>query len=81
LDIPVDHLIPTVTLRANYIHWLQDLLNLNPDTKVHGLDIGCGASCIYPLLGAAINNKNWTFLGTDIDKESLKYAKKKHRTK
>jgi hypothetical protein len=37
------------------------------------LDVGVGASCIYPLLG----NKyfGWKFFGTDVDKKSIEYAK------
>jgi 23S rRNA A1618 N6-methylase RlmF len=33
-----------------------------------------GASCIYPLLGVSTND--WNFIATDIDKNSLEYAKK-----
>ena len=29
-----------------------------------GLDVGCGANCIYPLLGASMFG--WKFVGTDI---------------
>jgi hypothetical protein len=32
---------------------------------VRGLDVGTGASAIYPLLGARVYG--WSFLGTDID--------------
>lgn len=41
--------------------------------NICGLDIGTGASCIYPLLGCRIN-KNWSFIATDIDDVSLQYA-------
>lgn len=37
-----------------------------------GLDIGTGASCIYPLLGCA--QRPWSFIATDIDPENLKHA-------
>ena len=30
LEIPLDKLIPTVPLRLNYIHWVEDLLSLGP---------------------------------------------------
>ncbi|SOV24858.1 conserved protein, unknown function [Plasmodium sp. DRC-Itaito] len=36
------------------------------------LDIGVGANCIYPLLGN--NIYKWSFLGTDINIDSLKYS-------
>ena len=37
-----------------------------------GLDIGCGANCIYPLLGAALNG--WHFVGTDITDIAIEWA-------
>lgn len=58
-------LIPPVPGRANYIAWLADLLALSsPPGQVVGLDIGCGANLIYPLLGAA--QHGWRFVGADI---------------
>ena len=35
--------------------------------------LGSGASCIYPLLGAKLNN--WRFLATEVDDSSASYAK------
>ncbi|RLN60723.1 hypothetical protein BBP00_00005833 [Phytophthora kernoviae] len=40
---------------------------------VSGIDVGTGANCIYPLLGAAMNR--WHFIATEIDNESYTYAK------
>ena len=40
----------------------------------HVLDIGTGASCIYPLLGAKMYG--WRYSGVDIDEESLDWARK-----
>ncbi|KAF7732015.1 hypothetical protein EC973_007120 [Apophysomyces ossiformis] len=62
--------------RLNYILWLQDLMDetLPEQEEIAGIDIGVGASCIYPLLGCA-SRRNWTFLGTDIDKRSIRYAR------
>lgn len=37
-----------------------------------GLDIGCGANCIYPLLGAALNQ--WRFVGADITDVAITWA-------
>ncbi|MDA8911003.1 RlmF-related methyltransferase, partial [Crocinitomicaceae bacterium] len=37
------------------------------------LDIGLGASCIYPILGVA--EYNWKFIGSDIDPKSITSAK------
>jgi hypothetical protein len=36
--------------------------------SIHVLDIGVGASCIYPIIGAKLYG--WTFTGTDIDEAS-----------
>ena len=45
-----------------------------PGRKLHGIDIGTGASCIYPLLGAV--QRPWHFTATDIDPRSLEYARR-----
>lgn len=39
-----------------------------------GLDIGCGANCIYPLLGACLNK--WHFVGVDITDVAITWAKR-----
>mmetsp|Transcript_14658 Transcript_14658/g.34872 ORF Transcript_14658/g.34872 Transcript_14658/m.34872 type:complete len:446 (+) Transcript_14658:653-1990(+) len=73
--IPRGHLIPPVTNRLNYIHWLQDLMQLSsPPGEVHGLDVGCGANCIYPLLGASVFG--WRFVGTDIVPRTVSWAER-----
>ncbi|XP_009994796.1 PREDICTED: methyltransferase-like protein 16 [Chaetura pelagica] len=77
IDIPVERLIPTVPLRLNYIHWVEDLIgHQGADQQVlrRGIDIGTGASCIYPLLGATLNG--WYFLATEVDDMCFNYAKK-----
>ncbi len=45
-----------------------------PGGRRSGLDIGTGASCIYPLLSCA--QRPWHFVGTDIDETNLSYARK-----
>ncbi|KAL8202537.1 UNVERIFIED_CONTAM: Methyltransferase-like protein 16 [Gekko kuhli] len=78
IDIPLERLIPTVPLRLNYIHWVEDLMAMQaPAGKasvVWGIDIGTGASCIYPLLGATLNG--WHFIATEVDDVCFSYAKK-----
>ncbi|KAI7869094.1 uncharacterized protein EV154DRAFT_432044 [Mucor mucedo] len=76
IDFPLDSLCPAVPNRLNYILWLQDLIDdtLTDAKDIIGIDIGVGASCIYPLLGCA-TDLNWRFLGTDIDLRSIDYAK------
>ncbi len=42
-----------------------------------GIDVGTGASCIYPLLGAKV--AGWSFLATEIDAVSAEWAEKNAR--
>ncbi|KAL3020029.1 hypothetical protein AAZX31_05G122800 [Glycine max] len=79
--IPDGHLCPTVPNRCNYIHWLQHLLSSNiirntvsSDGKFRGFDIGTGASCIYPLLGASLHG--WSFVGSDVTDVAIEWAER-----
>ncbi|KJD36157.1 23S rRNA methyltransferase [Tamlana sedimentorum] len=72
-EFPDDNLCPPIPGRVDYIHYLNDLLIGHNITKnILVLDVGTGATCIYPLLGYA--EYNWQFVGTDIDKSSLESA-------
>ncbi|XP_054649945.1 RNA N6-adenosine-methyltransferase mettl16 [Dunckerocampus dactyliophorus] len=71
IEIPLERLIPTVPLRLNYIHWVEDLIDGQKQPR-RGIDIGTGASCIYPLLGATMNG--WYFLATEVDDICFDYA-------
>jgi len=79
-DIPKSYLCPPIPGRADYIHYLADLLatsnnGLIPESEtVQGLDIGIGANCIYPIIGNAVYG--WSFVGTDIDENALQNCKK-----
>uniref|UniRef100_A0A8C2K0L5 U6 small nuclear RNA (adenine-(43)-N(6))-methyltransferase n=1 Tax=Cyprinus carpio TaxID=7962 RepID=A0A8C2K0L5_CYPCA len=73
IEIPLERLIPTVPLRLNYIHWVEDLTGGQGNPR-RGIDISTGASCIYPLLGATMNG--WFFLATEVDDICFNYAKK-----
>lgn len=74
-DFPDDNLCPPIPGRVDYIHHLAELLKtVGIEGEVKVLDIGVGASCIYPLLGNA--EYGWKFLGTDIDKKSIDRAEK-----
>ena len=79
-DIPKNYLCPPIPGRADYIHYLADLLaNSNtgiiPEGEtVVGLDIGIGANCIYPIIGNS--TYGWSFVGTDIDENALQNCKK-----
>ncbi|AQS92829.1 23S rRNA (adenine(1618)-N(6))-methyltransferase [Polaribacter sp. BM10] len=69
-DFPDENLCPPIPGRLDYIHHLSDLLSSEENIKI--LDVGTGATCIYPILGVA--EYNWTFVGSDIDLDSLDYA-------
>ncbi|KAF9215169.1 hypothetical protein BGZ59_002131 [Podila verticillata] len=73
LDIPLDSLCPAVPNRVNYICWLEDLVGHSEKKTVSGIDVGTGASCIYPLL-ACVRNKTWQMVGTDISDDSISFA-------
>ncbi|TMM28819.1 23S rRNA (adenine(1618)-N(6))-methyltransferase RlmF [Polaribacter aestuariivivens] len=69
-DFPDENLCPPIPGRLDYIHHLADVLAEEKNIKI--LDIGTGATCIYPLLGVAAYN--WNFVATDIDLDSLDTA-------
>ena len=86
-DIPKQYLCPPIPGRADYIHYIADLIQPNgttPDlpagdangqkSKCRCLDIGVGANCIYPIIGHT--EYGWTFVGTDIDPVSIENARK-----
>lgn len=67
-DIPEGYLIPPIPGRLDYLCYLNDLALNSKKTKV--LDIGTGAGCIYPVLGASFFG--WDFVASDIDPISIK---------
>jgi 23S rRNA (adenine1618-N6)-methyltransferase len=79
-DIPKNYLCPPIPGRADYIHYLADLLaNSNngiiPEgEQIVGLDIGIGANCIYPIIGNSAYG--WSFVGTDTDEIAIQNCKK-----
>lgn len=79
-DIPQDYLCPPIPGRADYIHYIADLLastnnEIIPEGEtVQGLDIGIGANCIYPIIGNSVYE--WSFVGTDIDETAIQNCKK-----
>lgn len=78
-DIPPGYLCPPIPGRADYIHYAADLLaKLNnkqvpTGTNVNVLDIGTGANCIYPIIGAT--EYGWQFTGAEIDGKALDSAR------
>lgn len=79
-DIPSNYLCPPIPGRADYIHYLADLLAetnngvIPKGENVVGLDIGIGANCIYPIIGNSAYH--WRFVGTDIAEQALQNCKK-----
>jgi 23S rRNA (adenine1618-N6)-methyltransferase len=77
-DIPADYLCPPIPGRADYVHFLADLLAaynhgiIPRGAAIKALDIGTGANCIYPLIGHS--DYGWQFAGSDIDKIALAAA-------
>jgi 23S rRNA (adenine1618-N6)-methyltransferase len=68
-----ENLCPPIPGRVDYIHYVADLLTESKITEnITVLDVGTGATCIYPLLGVA--EYGWNFVGTDIDLDSLDSA-------
>ncbi|KAJ7599347.1 S-adenosyl-L-methionine dependent methyltransferase [Mycena floridula] len=74
--LPADRLCPPVPNRLNYVLWIQDVVQAHStDASVaHGMDIGTGASAIYPLLACKLEPL-WTLDATDIDETSLIHAR------
>ena len=79
-DIPKNYLCPPIPGRADYIHYIADLLatsnnGIIPEGDiVQGLDVGVGANCIYPIIGNSAYG--WSFVGTDIDENAIQNCKK-----
>ena len=72
-EFPDEHLCPPIPGRVDYIHHLADLIkNFKLPNPIKILDVGTGATCIYPLLG--YSKYNWNFVGTDVDVKALKNA-------
>jgi len=78
-DVPAGYLVPPIPGRADYIHYLADLLATDNQGVVPtgpgltGLDIGVGANCIYPILGH--QEYGWSFVGTDTDARAIQVAR------
>jgi len=72
-DIPKSYLCPPIPGRADYVHYLADLLGESGMTQpVHMLDIGTGANLVYPLIAAHVYG--WECVGVDIDAKALRNA-------
>ncbi len=79
-DIPPGYLCPPIPGRADYVHYLADLLadgnagTVPTGPAVRVLDVGTGANCIYPILGSRAYG--WQFVGTDTDPIAVRNAQR-----
>lgn len=77
-EMPSTNLCPPIPGRADYIHYIADLLAEGNNGKIPTgkavkiLDIGTGASMIYPIIGIA--EYGWQFIATEIDDQSIQTA-------
>jgi len=77
-QLPEGYLCPAVPGRADYIHYLADLLadsnqgQIPKGKQIVGLDIGTGANLIYPIVGS--QSYGWSFVGSELDPVSEKSA-------
>lgn len=75
-DFPDENLCPPIPGRADYIHYMADLLREHNfgtiPQKITCLDVGTGASCIYPIIG--VTEYQWDFMATDIEPKSIASA-------
>ncbi len=78
-DIPAGYLCPPIPGRVDYIHYLADLLAESNNQEiprgrhVKALDIGTGASLVYPITGQS--EYGWHFTGVDIDADAIRSAR------
>ncbi len=74
--LPEGFLCPPIPGRADYLHYLADILAEDNQGHIPQqadiLDIGVGANCIYPLIGQF--EYGWRFTGSDIDEDALRNA-------
>jgi len=79
-EIPKDYLVPPIPGRADYIHYIADLLAVDNDDEIPKgkevlcFDIGVGANCIYPIIGH--QEYGWSFIGSETDEVAFESASK-----
>ena len=75
-----ENLCPPIPGRADYIHHVADLLSgsnfgrIPQGANITCLDVGIGASCIYPIIG--LTEYQWNFIGTDVNEASIASSQK-----
>jgi len=78
-DVPAGSLCPPIPGRSDYVHHVADLIRgagksapIPRGPSIAVLDIGVGANCIYPLIGAS--EYGWRFVGTEADPPAARWA-------
>jgi 23S rRNA (adenine1618-N6)-methyltransferase len=78
-DFPDENLCPPIPGRADYIHYAADLLGetnfgrIPTGKNITCIDIGVGASCIYPIIG--VTEYDWNFIASDTNQKAIDSAK------
>ena len=76
---PDENLCPPIPGRADYIHYAADLLGetnfgrIPTGKNITCIDIGVGASCIYPIIG--VTEYDWNFIASDTNQKAIDSAK------
>jgi len=73
-ELKAGHLCPAVPGRLDYLIHAKELLGDHITRNITMLDIGTGASLIYPLLATAAFG--WSCTASDVDEESLDFAER-----
>uniref|UniRef100_A0A060T3M9 ARAD1A17270p n=1 Tax=Blastobotrys adeninivorans TaxID=409370 RepID=A0A060T3M9_BLAAD len=68
-----DHLCPRIANRLDYVLWICRVAGVGSRDSITAIDIGVGASCIYPLLLTSVL-RGCTVYGLDINDGSIDYA-------
>ncbi|OEU06112.1 S-adenosyl-L-methionine dependent methyltransferase [Fragilariopsis cylindrus CCMP1102] len=80
--LPEDALVPPVPGRAEYVHYIADVLAASSSSSsssfpigssVKGCDIGTGASLIYPLIANSVYG--WSMIGSEVNPSSTQSAR------
>ena len=79
-DIPENYLVAPIPGRADYIHYMADLMSEGNNgkipigKKIRCMDIGVGANCVYPIIGN--HEYEWSFVGSEVDPVAIDSANK-----
>ena len=73
-ELKPGHLCPALPGRLDYLIHVKDILDAPSEKPITMLDIGTGASLIYPLLATAAFD--WNCTASEVDIDSIEFAKK-----